>query len=663
MAYTVYTKTGTDAAIAAQAAADSATYAPLSGVALAFNVNSYGAGSGQSSAANKTAIQAAISAAQSLTKGRGIVRFPDASYSVDAGLTVTRSSIEFEGGYGGTDAGDGTSFTALNFNFAAIGGTGTAISIGTDDGQAYDANDYSGHENTQFRRLTLTYAGGATTETPLLNTPGISYGAGCYGIRDWRGGSMINEDLNFVGFERGFWGVVSDLNIWRRCAASNCSVGYYLDARSDQNSFYDFFPYGNDSAITVDGAHQTRFYGASFVGNGSASTSAVNLRASYARGNIGTVFDSCYFEQLQRAAVVDSWFSIGGFGSYPVTGVRIINPIFFTNGSGGATHVKYLATLNNCDDIVLENPTGNFGVPVDYWFHLPSGFSYSPHITARITQPFNAVAMYLNDGTGAPLFTEYVAGNGDHILRSANPRLRMVSEPAQPERDWFIDAPANDRWVVQQPGRSDGNGLFLDFRRRVLHGGAAPSSGAYQAGDLVINQSATAGSTFGWRCTVSGSPGTWETLTFSAGGSGSGSPLARTFYRPTTAATYSITGTTTTVVDATNLTVTFTATTTAASATLEGFISGSNRVTDVVNPGDYYWALVDSTNTLVPNTSTYVYGDNSSARIRATIDVTGLTVGQSYTWRWAFGCRTATHTQYIYAGGIYGSALMQVDAR
>ncbi len=50
------------------------------------------------------------------------------------------------------------------------------------------------------------------------------------------------------------------------------------------------------------------------------------------------------------------------------------------------------------------------------------------------------------------------------------------------------------------------------FGRLVNYGSAAPASGAFARGDIVLNTSPTATGTFGWVCVAAGSPGTWTEL-------------------------------------------------------------------------------------------------------------------------------------------------------
>lgn len=45
----------------------------------------------------------------------------------------------------------------------------------------------------------------------------------------------------------------------------------------------------------------------------------------------------------------------------------------------------------------------------------------------------------------------------------------------------------------------------------VIYGDAAPTTGDWQRGDIVFDNTPTAGSFIGWTCTASGTPGTWKT--------------------------------------------------------------------------------------------------------------------------------------------------------
>lgn len=48
------------------------------------------------------------------------------------------------------------------------------------------------------------------------------------------------------------------------------------------------------------------------------------------------------------------------------------------------------------------------------------------------------------------------------------------------------------------------------FSRQLLHHSAAPTTGTWAVGDIVLNNNPSAGGYIGWVCTTAGSPGTWK---------------------------------------------------------------------------------------------------------------------------------------------------------
>lgn len=50
-----------------------------------------------------------------------------------------------------------------------------------------------------------------------------------------------------------------------------------------------------------------------------------------------------------------------------------------------------------------------------------------------------------------------------------------------------------------------------NYGHAVIYGDAAPTTGAWGRGDIIFDNTPTAGSFIGWVCTASGTPGTWKT--------------------------------------------------------------------------------------------------------------------------------------------------------
>lgn len=51
-----------------------------------------------------------------------------------------------------------------------------------------------------------------------------------------------------------------------------------------------------------------------------------------------------------------------------------------------------------------------------------------------------------------------------------------------------------------------------NYGHTVIFGDAAPTTGTWGRGDIVYDNTPTAGSFIGWVCTASGTPGTWKTF-------------------------------------------------------------------------------------------------------------------------------------------------------
>ena len=61
--------------------------------------------------------------------------------------------------------------------------------------------------------------------------------------------------------------------------------------------------------------------------------------------------------------------------------------------------------------------------------------------------------------------------------------------------------------------RSGGVATFVLDQRKVVYGLEAPTSGTWEAGDLVLNRdTSVAGLAYGWQCISSGTPGTWKVV-------------------------------------------------------------------------------------------------------------------------------------------------------
>lgn len=155
-----------------------------------------------------------------------------------------------------------------------------------------------------------------------------------------------------------------------------------------------------------------------------------------------------------------------------------------------------------------------------------------------------------------------------------------------------------------------------------------------------------------------------DTITVAASG-GSGAAIARVVYDPATSASITTTSTSLVDVDATNLAITFTATSSIVDVVLDGSATHTTAV------GYTLWGLREGT-TGVGKQQLAAFGGSTTAVVnpaQRTIRVTGLTPGNSYTYKWAH--RVTAGGGGFLAGGSdtsgvnssFGAAIIEVYAR
>lgn len=115
-------------------------------------------------------------------------------------------------------------------------------------------------------------------------------------------------------------------------------------------------------------------------------------------------------------------------------------------------------------------------------------------------------------GKGAQVYLLDSAGNGTGTLGS----FEVYASNATPTRYLLID-PTNGLAAVRlklAAGNFGGGtgATILEGSCGTVFGQAAPTAGAWIQGDTVWKSNATVGQPIGWRCTVSGTPGTWVAM-------------------------------------------------------------------------------------------------------------------------------------------------------
>lgn len=148
-----------------------------------------------------------------------------------------------------------------------------------------------------------------------------------------------------------------------------------------------------------------------------------------------------------------------------------------------------------------------------------------------------------------------------------------------------------------------------------------------------------------------------DTITIAA--TGGAALLGSVFYRPASPDRHTTSSTSFSDMDATNLAVTFTATTTTVMVDLIGFVF---KDTGTTNGAQYHWNLRDSGGDIADTNQVVSYSNSTALawRTATSVRVAGLTVGNSYTFKW--GHKVSADTFGILHSTTWGDAVMRVWA-
>lgn len=120
----------------------------------------------------------------------------------------------------------------------------------------------------------------------------------------------------------------------------------------------------------------------------------------------------------------------------------------------------------------------------------------------------NSIEGWHNAGESRGLFVSSVADsdvhdNALHNTAGGTYGYRVKPGTTNPQlRSW------NNETFTTGGGAPDGAMIVLD--RRIAFAAAAPTSGTWAAGDVVINSAPAPGSVWAWYCRVGGTPGSWQ---------------------------------------------------------------------------------------------------------------------------------------------------------
>lgn len=399
---------------------------------------------------------------------------------------------------------------------AAQGGTvvlcygAGGIINGSDDGQAWNAANYNGPQGVRVSNVLFKHN---DPDTPLNNGQ-QSYGAGSYGIRDWRGGGIILKNVVFENFEFGTWGVQSDLNVFENVRRVYCHVGSYLGPRSDQHTEMHPEFLLCDTALDNDQAKSTRLFGGQVIGCGAAGVSPIIVR----KGSKGVCIYGPWFEFYQGYnGEIKSFVSVGEVAGYDAAlttaDCAITDPTAWTSGQGSARHVRFIASGDDCI-IHLRNPQGDLG-QFEKMFGSYGDISGYYRLDAAGGALTNArIITKVGTANPNPLFD--LNYGSSRAISSVNGRFEFLTDQLSAnwrENSVRMNLGAASRVLAFDWVNSASGGLTerLRFEKRYRPGTAAPTAGGpYDVGDQVYNTAPAAGGFVGWVCIAAGSPGTWK---------------------------------------------------------------------------------------------------------------------------------------------------------
>lgn len=471
---------------------------------------------------NTAALQAAINA----NSGRTIY-LPKGKYKMLTSLVIADRSTRLVGDFGNRNTDDGTE---LVFH-----GTGPCIQIGTDNGHAWNAGDYNGPQDHLIENIHISHG---APDTALTSVDGVTpkYKAGAYGIWDWRGGGVVLSRVGIEGFEANFVAIESDFDVLDLTVSLYSKYGVYIGPRSDQctitlrNSFFC------DRCVTIDGARQVRIMNSSFVGSGHSTASPIEIR----RGSGQVQVVNAWFEHLSPVGYsgtdaqscvsvgeVDGYSSGGSISSAggapnttAVVAVSVTNPLCYVQATATAYHVKSIASVGKCHGFVLRHPEAPPGISLSNFDALvliqaaqAPNSGETQILIDEINSSMTLAQAYTNLGAGAPAVEIRASGASGQKLYSTS-RFSLNSIGAAAGADQLIisqEGAAGQVWF-QTPQLPSGQTTRLRFTRVIQPGAraAAPTTGTWAQGDIVLNEDPIATGFIGWVCVTGGTPGTWK---------------------------------------------------------------------------------------------------------------------------------------------------------
>lgn len=428
------------------------------------SVKDYGA-TGDGTTDDSAAIQAAIDDVLTVVSGAygGTVYFPKGVYRIASSLTVAADA-----------SSRSLSLTGAGKNSSQLYADADTdiLVLGSDDS---DYGDYSGGGYPGGLRITDLDFKSRWSPTNTSDTS--------RGIVDWGGGSILADACRFSSLDYAFWGVNSDINSWRDIEVGSCDHGFYLQGRSDQNTFRAPYIWSVNHPMVIENASHTRIVEAVFAGN--YGYPDIDFYAdSSGLGGVATscvisVVD-CWFEAWSTSGTKPSFIDVGQSGDGAVLEARVVRPYFLVD----APEIPdYYIKAGRVRGISVTDPmfnqTGATYDPLLYVADHHTELNQEVFVSSPWMRVSDASSwVTLAAGSTARLIVSAAEAGTPTIATNETPTLRL---------------------------RKIGGAKV-----RIRWDSAAPSSGTWYQGEIVYNTGAAAEGYVGWVCVTAGTPGTWK---------------------------------------------------------------------------------------------------------------------------------------------------------
>jgi hypothetical protein len=416
----------------------------------------------------------------------GAIFVPDGYYRMSAKLTLT-AGVRIYGSHTARNPGiiGGTSYPFPTFYYGAVlyfdaGIPGIELqpnSPNTDP--AVGATDWAqaGATSSELENLVILSAGGGTIDT--------------YGIKNRAQVRLTNLVVrNFSGHGIHTTAIGGGSPYYGE-EFGNADLSIYRNVLCGANGGHGFYTIGGDTnVILFDCCNATGnagwgFYDNSLLGNTYVNChTSSNTAGSYKNTSaVGlSTYTGCYIEgySLTSLSVACAWINGQGseVGQHPVD-----TPAYVIEGAMSHGAAPYHLNQRGTTDVTFKMGVDDTGLTAYAWgdsADTPSGSAY--HMTLG--------------KTGSNVW----GNNWWNLVYAGSQQIIQYPRAAVSPRAYAPSFP---------------NGIFLGAQAtgpRIFYGTAAPASGTWALGDIVWNSAPSTGATMYWRCTVAGSPGTWEAV-------------------------------------------------------------------------------------------------------------------------------------------------------